>query len=335
MNIKELSAYLNLSTATVSKALNDKSDISICTRNKVKEAAIKLGYHPNISARSLRSCKSNTVALLLSVTEGDNILTSSFFMRILKGLQPSLKARDIDLVIYFSTDSEDEHQLLQKIIQQQRVDAIILTDTRVDDSRINYLHAQKFPFVTMGQSKTLEGEFNWVDMNHYLMGQECVRHAVRHKAKRIALVTQSQESMHGQQFLQGCVQALQSLNQSFSKECVFYGNKTEQSGIAALEYFFLLENRPDFIIFINDLQLMGANSYLTRSENQWLDREAMVCAIESSDFVLRMLPNSCLFTMDHQQIGCKLGEAVLRVIERPDHVKNMLLKICPKCKIQN
>lgn len=85
MNIKELAAYLNLSTATVSKALNNKSDISNHTRKKVLEAADKLGYRPNASARYLRSGKTGVVALLLPATDDGNIHTASFFMAIARG----------------------------------------------------------------------------------------------------------------------------------------------------------------------------------------------------------------------------------------------------------
>jgi LacI family transcriptional regulator len=325
MNIKELALHLNISTATVSKALNNKSDISSHMKKKVMEAAIELGYRPNASARYLRSGKVNTVALLLPAVEGDNLMAASFFMRIAKGLHNSLKSSGIDPVIHITTDENEERALLERIIEQQRADAIILMDTRIDDERITWLHSLNFPFATMGRSRSLNGNFNWVDFNHSLMGQECVEFALKKGSQRIGVVTLGQESMHGSQFLEGCIAALNAADLPVLPELIFYGDKTEMSGIAAVKHFQSLEEQPDFIIFINDFQLMGAYSYL-QSAPQTIPNENIICAIVSSDFSSLIVPMQCTFTIDHDVIGWKLGEAVLQAVQS-DKITHTLLDI--------
>lgn len=327
MNIKELAEFLNLSTATISKALNNKSDISTHTRKKVLEAAEKLGYRPNASARYLRSGKVGAVALLLPAADGGNIHTASFFMRIARGLQSSLKASGIDPVIHITTDREGEQQLLQRIIEQNRADAIILTDTRIDDERILLLNDLRFPFVTMGQSRALKGHFNWVDFHHEEMGRQCVRYALHQGAKRIAVATLGADSMHGQQFLDGCLQELHQHGQQLNDGLIFFGAVTEQSGEEAARQFMCQVKRPDFIIFINDFLLMGACHYLATLIDCELTDTSLLCAAASSDFSGKLSSLTCMFTVDHEEIGRQLGEAVLRVIEGNKETRAVLLDL--------
>lgn len=326
MKIKELALHLNLSTATVSKALNNKSDISSYTKQKVLKAAIEFGYRPNTSARVLRSGKVNTVALLLPAVDGDNMLTASFFFRIAKGLHDSLKCSGMDPVIHITTDEDEDKMLLERIVKQQRADAIILMDTKIEDERITWLHKQNFPFVTMGQSRSLNGQFNWIDFNHVQMGMECVQFALKKGSRRIGIVTLGQESMHGSLFLEGCVSAMKTAGLPESPELMFYGDKTGQSGVVAIKHFQSLEKKPDFIIFINDLQLLGASNYLQRTHNMSLSDNNMICAIISSDISSFLMPMRYMFIIDLDFIGKKLGETVLQAISSKE-VTNMLLDI--------
>ena len=55
VSIKELAQRCGVSVATVSKALNDKSDIGEETKKRIREIADEMGYFPNASARTLRS----------------------------------------------------------------------------------------------------------------------------------------------------------------------------------------------------------------------------------------------------------------------------------------
>ena len=55
VSMKDVAVECGVSIATVSKALNDHSDISEETRRKVKEAANRLGYYPNSAARALKT----------------------------------------------------------------------------------------------------------------------------------------------------------------------------------------------------------------------------------------------------------------------------------------
>ena len=82
VSMKDVAVECGVSIATVSKALNDHSDISEETRRKVKEAANRLGYYPNSAARALKTNRSYNIGVLLN-----NGLAHEYFAEVLESLK--------------------------------------------------------------------------------------------------------------------------------------------------------------------------------------------------------------------------------------------------------
>ena len=67
IGIRDLARHLDISIGTVSRALNDRADVNSLTRQRVRDAAAKLGYSPNQSGRSLRRGRRSRAAGALSL----------------------------------------------------------------------------------------------------------------------------------------------------------------------------------------------------------------------------------------------------------------------------
>src|SRR5580693_6902902 len=89
IGIRELARHLDISIGTVSRALNDRADVNPLTRQRVREAAAKLGYSPNQSGRSLRRGKTDLVAMIVP-GGSDNTLINTVFLTVLDGLKSRL-----------------------------------------------------------------------------------------------------------------------------------------------------------------------------------------------------------------------------------------------------
>ena len=83
-----------VSIATVSRALNDKGDVSGPTRERVREVARSVGYSPDPAARSLARQKTRLVAIIVGDNAGHRDLSLIFFGRVLDGdLAAALRSR--------------------------------------------------------------------------------------------------------------------------------------------------------------------------------------------------------------------------------------------------
>ncbi len=80
VTLKDIAGIVGISVNSVSRALQDKNDISVAMRNRVKTVAASLGYRPNLNARSLVLKKSSLIGL--AITEPDNPVRMEFCERL-------------------------------------------------------------------------------------------------------------------------------------------------------------------------------------------------------------------------------------------------------------
>ncbi len=138
MNLNAVAKKAGVSTATVSRVLNDLDVVKTSTRARVLKAAQDLNYHPNLHARSLARGKSRTLGILISNME------NPFFFDIFRALESAAHARGYEVVVA-NTDYRSEQLLssarlmigwrvagLAAIVSEMDADLVqVLTDSRI------------------------------------------------------------------------------------------------------------------------------------------------------------------------------------------------------------
>ncbi|HEY6505150.1 MAG TPA: LacI family DNA-binding transcriptional regulator, partial [Chitinophagaceae bacterium] len=119
--IKILATELNLSVATVSKALRDSYEISSETKQKVLALAKKLNYVPNPYASSLRKRVSKTIAVVLPE------VADSFFSQAINGIESVAQDKGYHVLIYLTHESFVREEAILNEFQSGRVDGILIS----------------------------------------------------------------------------------------------------------------------------------------------------------------------------------------------------------------
>ena len=96
VSMKDIAAACGVSVATVSKALNNHSDISDETKAVIKQKAREMGYHPNFSARALKTNKSYNIGVLYKDDAGSG-LTHDYFAWILENFKVTAENNGYDI----------------------------------------------------------------------------------------------------------------------------------------------------------------------------------------------------------------------------------------------
>ncbi len=120
VTLKDVAALVGVSVNTASRALKDKDDIGIKTRERVKEAAAALGYRPNLNARSLVLRKTSTIGV--AVTEADNPVRMEFCER-LRGYAAADGYRLLNISL--SMDWDKDMEVLEDLLSR-RVDGLVV-----------------------------------------------------------------------------------------------------------------------------------------------------------------------------------------------------------------
>lgn len=151
-NLKQLAQLLGLSITTVSRALDGYADVSAATRERVREAAEKAGYHPNASARRLRKQRAELVAVTLPSDPGH--IGPPHFLDMLSGCAEHLATAGLNLVIAPVPRGQSELDMCRRFVDGRRVDAMLLVRTKRKDERVEFLQSRGIPFVTNGRTES-------------------------------------------------------------------------------------------------------------------------------------------------------------------------------------
>ena len=149
-SLRSLANRLGLSTTTVSRALDGYPDVAHGTRERVQALARELNYHPNAAARSLRKQKADAVAVTLP--SGTSHIGLAGIINMLMDAGRTLAADGLDLLMLPTEGHDSELDVLRRLVEGRRADAVILVRTRRADPRVAFLSERGIPFVTHGRT---------------------------------------------------------------------------------------------------------------------------------------------------------------------------------------
>lgn len=160
--LKDIAEALNLSITTVSRALNDKSDISQKTKNTVIQVAKMMDYKPNYFAKFLLEDKNNIIGVIVPE------VAHYFFSSIIDGALKTAQENGYFVIVAESfDDGETEKAILQKFLNLN-VEGIILAPAQgspvLYEDYHNQLDAQKIVLVDRSDSRL---PFDQITNNHY------------------------------------------------------------------------------------------------------------------------------------------------------------------------
>ncbi|WP_432271467.1 LacI family DNA-binding transcriptional regulator [Autumnicola tepida] len=134
ITLKELAKLLNVSVSTVSKALNDSSEISPKTIERVKELAALHNYRPNPVAVNLKSSKSGTIGVVIP-----NI-SNNFFAKVLSGIEAKAQQEGLQVITYISNESLEREKQITDMLTSGFVDGVLIAISEATHRARNYDH---------------------------------------------------------------------------------------------------------------------------------------------------------------------------------------------------
>jgi len=257
VTINDVAHAAGVSKGAVSYALNGQPGVSDETRQRILEAARQLGWKPSLRAKGFSSSKA--YALGLVVARDLKLLgTDPFFPAFIAGIETTLAEHDYTLVLTVATDPRDEERSYRKLVEGGRVDGVILTDMRNDDSRIALLQELKLPAVTLDRSET-PSPFPAVCTDDTDAIVAAVEHLINFGHTRIAHVGGAQAYIHGRSRRRAWERALTAagLQADLFAEADF----TASGGVAATEALLRRPDRPTAIVYANDLMATAGQSF--------------------------------------------------------------------------
>ena len=248
--IKDVAQAANVSTNTVSRALNNKPDVSKETRAKVLSIAKELNYSPNNLARSLISKHTGTLGVV--VTDNAN----PFYARVIKGIEDVVRTQGYNIILC-NTDEDSEREVEAiRLLQQKRVDGILITPVQHDSRYLEELNSYPNPYVLLNRHPR-KGLVDYVINDNAYGARLAVHRLTSTGRKNIAYICGPSTISSVQERLQGCKDAMEEAGLSSASLRVERTNLKMEGGVEAMERL-LAHDPPDGVFAYSDILAIGA-----------------------------------------------------------------------------
>ena len=141
MNLEEVAKRAGVSTATVSRVLNNIDVVKNTTRNKVLRAVEDLNYHPNLNARALAGGKSRTLGMIVSNLE------NPFFLDVFRSLEAAAHVQGYEVVVGNTGYSPEQMIKHVRLMIGRRVDGLAVVVSELASDLVEELSHSKIPTV--------------------------------------------------------------------------------------------------------------------------------------------------------------------------------------------
>lgn len=261
VTIKDVAKASGVSPSTVSRVIADSPRIGKDTKKKVRKVMKELGYYPNISARNLVSRSSNAIGVIMP-SSTDIALQNPFFPEVLRGIGSVIHKKKYSMVLSTGETEEEIFDEVQRMVNGQYVDGVILLYSRVDDQITKFLYERKFPFVIVGKPYEYEKSITHVDNDNFSAGKELTNVLIEHQHRKIAFIGGATNLFVTLDRQVGYEAALKEAGIPENPDYKIHTEFLESGGREAVEQLISLDHMPTGIIVSDDLIGLGVLSHL-------------------------------------------------------------------------
>ncbi|HEY8661308.1 MAG TPA: LacI family DNA-binding transcriptional regulator [Hanamia sp.] len=302
VTIYDIASALNISTATVSRALKNDLVVNKKTKKKVFEVAEKMGYRTNHFARNLRNQHTKTIGIIV------HELNSNFITSVLAGVEKVTTDAGYDLIIAHSYESYIKEVANAKNLFEKRVDGLIASlsfDTK-DLNHFQRFKAKGVPVIFFDRVEQ-DGDNTIVIIDNIKSGYDATQHLIDQGCKRIVHITSSlKRNVYSQRF-EGYQKALYNSGIPFDESLLIVNDLSENSAIKSAQQILKMKPLPDGLFITNDF--VAAVCMRTLKENGIKIPEDIAVVGFNNDAIGKLI-EPALTTINYP--GKEMGEITAR-----------------------
>jgi LacI family transcriptional regulator len=265
--IQDVAKRAGVAPMTVSRVINNSGYASTDVRERVLAAISDLGYVPNTLARSLRIRRTHTIALILTD------ITNPFFTTIARGVEDAANAAGYTVIFGNTDESEEKEARYLDMIQQKRVDGILLVPAGGSEQPVENIRQVGTPLVVI--DRRIPGEkVDVVRCDTEAGAYQLTRMLLDLGHHQIAMLTGPATVSTAEDRAAGFRRAMQEAGET--APLVLYGSFTQDSGYANARKALVMPIRCTAMIAANNFIAIGALKAIRAAELEVPEDVAMM-----------------------------------------------------------
>lgn len=259
ITIKDVAKDAGVAPSTVSRVISNTSRIGEETKIRVLNSIEKLGYTPNILARSLVNKKTKIIGVVMP-HEADSLFSNPFYIQAMKGISIAAEKHKYHIMYAFGKNKTNELEAVKNFISSNIVDGICLLTTRKKDECLKYLEKHKFPCVVIGRPEVTDSSnILWVDNNNEETTKDIIKTLSLKGYKDIGYLGAKKNwtvSINREKgFKEGCKK------ENINSEVIYANDFSRENGYTGAEK--LVKNKDlTAIVCTDDILAFGVQRYL-------------------------------------------------------------------------
>lgn len=316
LTLDDIAASLGLSKSTVSRAISGKGRISPETTARVRRYIVESGYKPNAMAKSLAKQKTYNIGVVCPIDY--EIFDLKYFHSCLQGISASICSHGYDIVLPMIGIRDITN--LKRLIENRKVDGIILTRTMFDDMAAAYLKQSGVPFVVIGSSP--DKDLVQVDNDHLTACCELTSVLIAKGFRKIAIVGGDDTHIVTDTRRRGFELAFERAGLPVDRDLVYMG--VSGSSHVRKVLMDVTQKKADCLICMDE-KLTGITLNECRALHIRIPEDLRIASYYDSAFLSSMSPPITALDIDDRKLGEAAGQAILALI-RGEHPTGVLLR---------
>lgn len=309
VTIRDVAAKAGVSTATVSRIINNKGQATPETIARVRAIIKELGYKPNVVARSLTSRKSNTIALLVPTID------NPFFPELARGVEDVANSYGMNVFLCNTDDERSKVNNYLNSLQERYVDGVIINSLNLTNEDLEKLHSNGIPTVTLDRTFSTH-EFSSITVKHRIGSQLATKHLIDIGCKRIGLIRGPEDDFTAVQRMWGYRDYVKEFDW-FDQSWIALGDFSVKSGYLCMKELFQRHPDIDGVFASNDLMAIG----LLKAAHEWgrkVPDELAIVGFDGIDMSQYTTPPISTIKQPIYEMGKMAMEELIRLIREPE-----------------
>lgn len=315
VTIYDISRALNISASTVSRGLNNSTQVRKELRKKILQTAQEMGYQHNKFAANLRQKRTRTLGVVIPRID------SHFMSTVISGMEKVANNAGYQLLISQSEESATLEAANIQALFNSRVDGLLVSlsfETKNQDAFKN-IFRRDIPLVFFDRVFECNNCVSVV-IDNYRAGYEATKHLIDQGCKKIVHVTGSMDRNVYSERFRGYRQAMADNSLPFDERLVIVTDLGDSSGVTVVKHLLNNGTTPDGIFTANDNSAVSIICELKRKGYRVPDDIAV--AGFNDDPVSRIVePNLTTVHYPGRAMGEVAASTMIRILEGTQYEK--------------
>jgi len=251
MNIKEVAKRAQVSTATVSRTINEPGKVRPETAERVRKVIAELNFYPNTHARTLVSGRSRMVGLIVSD------ITNPFFPDLVKSFEDHAVQSGLEVILGNTGYDPDRMAGCIRRMVERKVDGVAVMTSETDPDLLAELTRKNIPTVLLDTGKA--GPHTSIIHIDYGQGiHQALQHLLSLNHRRIAFITGPLQLSSAQMRQSAFISGLKEVGITAPRDLIVHGDHRIAGGAAAMRDLLQVSPRPTAVLASNDMMAIGA-----------------------------------------------------------------------------